>query len=865
MTADTENLVSLSGFHPTSDELRRGAEQGGSIRAVGVALETLGTTVSDAVGRAAGRWAGLSDVYQAPETDRVLGLVGPAVSTSQDVVEDLAGVKKALDGYADDLLAVADRLRTLELDIGDFHVEVGRVDTWQKKQGMIDTNADLVRRLAQVERDIQTAARDCASQMGRVVPEVEAWILQMAASWRPWSGGSVFTVSSVEALEAYDASQGWGAPRERAKGRAEAFVSHAWGTVKSFGTLVGYNPQTGHWGDGAAASTAWKGLGNVVGSVGVMAVYSAGVVSTGGVLFGVSFGDSVDGWLYERAEVVRDTGGSLVGYDARAAAAGGEGWWKWKQDAWGTAGEVTVLLGSMALPVKGFGAASDAARLGTAGTAVRVAAEAVVPAGSYAVHGAAVLGRGVAALPKGWSAAVGAVREAWGAGRGAVPGEAGAVGALAEAAPGSARVPSVVESFRAPASAEAVVPDAALASRPGGARAGTAGDGGLVPGVDQAGASRPVEAPGVRRGQEASSAQAGSGRQVEVPDEVNQAVDAWMSREVDSILYHDLSNHLAGDATGAADAAREPALVGAGEAARAGRVGDAGGVAGAGRATPSDALGAGTGSGRAGTDLGPVDSGPGRTGTSEAALADGPTVTGDGAGRGGSDGPSPVGHAGPPDDVGARPDDGRSYDTSDDQPGADATTDHSHLPPQAQEAIGRYEQMIDDELAKPDPEYWRINRWQGQIFNWENYHRYPTNEVYLDLSDPGTGTPLVDANGSPRRAILDSYTPGQEVVSRKRTQLGLVNESTAREYINQAVRLYGPNKPGITIADVPTTRAQLGHIPDAIGKPLDGNLILEVPVQRQPIPESILRYAALKRVTIRDVSGKVYELGEELP
>jgi hypothetical protein len=41
-------------------------------------------------------------------------------------------------------------------------------------------------------------------------------------------------------------------------------------------------------------------------------------------------------------------------------------------------------------------------------------------------------------------------------------------------------------------------------------------------------------------------------------------------------------------------------------------------------------------------------------------------------------------------------------------------------------------------------------------------------------------------------------------------------------------------------------------------QPLQGDLILEVPVQAKPIPKAVLDAAGERDITIRDVAGKVY-------
>ncbi|MCL2849661.1 MAG: hypothetical protein FWE61_06420 [Micrococcales bacterium] len=805
---DTTSLVDMTGFQPSFGSLFYGAGQDGPIRGLGVYLETLGTSVDEAVQHSAGLWAGLSQVYQAPETDRVLGLVAPAVTNADEVAEGTAGVKRALDVYADDLMDIADRLQTLESDVLWFRqraVDGPLIGEWHQDEGMISENSSLVRRIAQVEQDLQAAARAFATRVAQVLPEVGAWIAYATAA--TVFGGPGIGVSRLEDLEAYNAEQGWGAPRELTTyGDLPhlQLATGAWREVQSWGGLIGYNVETDKWWDGHLAGASWKGMLNVTGST-LVAVLP--VLAVPGLLhhWGVPTG-SFGAWSEDRLLVVRDTEKTMAGWDPEKG-------WTWREDPFGTAGRVGVNVAALLLPVKGVGAgakgagagarfaevgavgaetAAGAARVGKAGAVMRVVAEAVTPTGSYAVHGAAALARGFRALPDGWTAAVAAVHDGWAAGT---------------------RVPHVpvAESFATP--------------------------GALTP-----------HAP-------------------EVPNPAGRSLNDPAAK--DSVLYQEPPRQAPADnrPRRPGDQARDPALVGA-------RADEVAAVAGSPQAS-LNRPGTGGNPGPARTNSGGEALG-GRGPTSDAGGGSGGRGSpGNGAGRGGAgtDGAGRGGNGLPEDpgrEMSAGTERGDSGTTAgrggaSDGPDTPTAVDRSHLPPEAREAIATYERMISDEFAKPDPEYWRIGRWEGSIFNWENYHRYPANEIRLDLTDPNTGVPLLNANGNPRWAVVDSYIPGREIVSRKRTQLAEIAESTAREYINEAVRLYGPNRPGITIADVPTTRSQLAGYPGAIGRALDGNLVLEVPVQRQPVPESILRHAAESRVTIRDVDGNIYRLEEGVP
>ena len=143
-------------------------------------------------------------------------------------------------------------------------------------------------------------------------------------------------------------------------------------------------------------------------------------------------------------------------------------------------------------------------------------------------------------------------------------------------------------------------------------------------------------------------------------------------------------------------------------------------------------------------------------------------------------------------------------------------------------------------------------------FNKARAKFYPYNEVYLEAPKKAINLP----EGSPTKhqyVRLDSYNPHTgEIVSRKYTQLSEVSEETAIRYLKELSDKYAP---GSIIADVPSNRTGVnkGIFEVNQGSDLKGEMILEVPVQKKSVPKSILKYARVKKIQIRDINGNVYK------
>lgn len=103
---------------------------------------------------------------------------------------------------------------------------------------------------------------------------------------------------------------------------------------------------------------------------------------------------------------------------------------------------------------------------------------------------------------------------------------------------------------------------------------------------------------------------------------------------------------------------------------------------------------------------------------------------------------------------------------------------------------------------------------------------------------------------------MDSYDPIKgEIVSRKSTQFSELSEATAISYINEIPKKYPP---GTKIADVPSSKTGKNSGIFDSGTEIQGQMILEVPVQNTPISQSILDAADKSKVIIRDINGKIY-------
>ncbi|MFD1409323.1 hypothetical protein ACFQ49_14410, partial [Kroppenstedtia eburnea] len=137
---------------------------------------------------------------------------------------------------------------------------------------------------------------------------------------------------------------------------------------------------------------------------------------------------------------------------------------------------------------------------------------------------------------------------------------------------------------------------------------------------------------------------------------------------------------------------------------------------------------------------------------------------------------------------------------------------------------------------------------RGNAFNAKMRSKYPHNEVYVKYKDK---------KGGWKEGKVDSYDPDKgEIISRKYTQLAGIQYQTARNYMNEFLTKYAPKT---EIKDVPTQRPGSGHQNAGLaGDTLEGRMILEVPVQKNPVPNNVREYATNNDIIIRDEKGKVY-------
>lgn len=369
-------------------------------------LRTMGTAVADKTGTVKTTWDRLSGCYRAPEQEKVFAVMSPAVTSAGELKSHFSDVAKHLDTYASALAGIKPRLADLERRAREFrasvidgvwvdasdsadagfgdHVKwafdwVPGVDErrvkvpWNEDGDTVQKNTDLLEEYGRILADISTASATCANAVNGLVTNM--------------------CVAPVEAIpaEAFtnpEAPMPWGNPVVEDRNCRES-VGHGgyeWGKglVQGVGMLVvGYNPENGDWFSGDAYGQSWGGLGDLVGSLVLMASpvgwVAAGMAATGNNNNGFS------DFMYDRAVVLRNAGGSLVGWDPNAK----DGWHQWKEDGLATGTGTVLNIGTLFIP----GAGEVSAGLKATSIAAKLAkitggiTEFAVQGGSWAVKG----------------------------------------------------------------------------------------------------------------------------------------------------------------------------------------------------------------------------------------------------------------------------------------------------------------------------------------------------------------------------------------------------------------------------------------------------------------------------------------------
>ena len=363
-------------------------------------LRRLGSGVAEGADELVSTWAGLQGAYEGPADERVHGLMAPVSASADWLKADLSTAADHLEEFSETLGALRVKLMALEQEAQAFRdsvamgVKVHASDAaaavlvatgwvivpWDQDTDTAKRNKQLLLDHAKLVEDISTASATCHNALMDLVPGSD-------------DGDDIAPVYAEQLMDRTQAYP-WGMPVDEDRNWAESIDHGAY----SFGfnlyaglaaLACGYDAEMGERSNEHWWQAVW-GAGNAIGSLGVTGASS--------YLFGTNpaaanwvyshLPDGARAWLTDRYQVAAGTGGSLVGIDVQEHLAGGDGFWRWREDAVATGTESVLNIGTMFVPAGGVG--TGALKTGSLGARiVRIATgglDFVVPGGSLAVQ-----------------------------------------------------------------------------------------------------------------------------------------------------------------------------------------------------------------------------------------------------------------------------------------------------------------------------------------------------------------------------------------------------------------------------------------------------------------------------------------------
>ncbi|PZE68663.1 MULTISPECIES: hypothetical protein [unclassified Curtobacterium] len=257
------------------------------VETAGTAFSTSATDVETRGGEVKTAWAKLGSSYTTPDSTELLAVMDGVETDTAALAATLQKASTFIGDYATAVAPIAKRLVELKAEaekfvekalkgktVGPWDPEhpanqgiVGLVQNfgevlddvhlpWDQYTPYVDENNELLTKVAEQETKLSAASAECVNAINGLRTDMCLAPVQ-----------AVDYTAAVKANEPMP----WGSTGRGDQSCQESFDSGVYdaakGTVEGLGGLIGYNSQTGEWGDGDWAAQSWKGFAESLGLI----------------------------------------------------------------------------------------------------------------------------------------------------------------------------------------------------------------------------------------------------------------------------------------------------------------------------------------------------------------------------------------------------------------------------------------------------------------------------------------------------------------------------------------------------------------------------------------------------------------------
>ncbi|WP_026817932.1 hypothetical protein [Arthrobacter castelli] len=210
-------------------------------------------------------WSKMPSVYEAPEASIVYGAFGPVKTSGQDLADDAATVKAAIDTYAGEAENIKTRYDALMVRYRDVEAQKASDDEWQEDEELVKEDNDILSDANALMADYMAAQRTCANKISGIYGGT-TYVPTTQEGADPGEKQFGFTGEQLDAA-AGEGKLPWGEPSEYdapwwedGLNMVGSFFKGVWsgvtGTATGLWNMVNFT-------DWETFSTTWKGIGTL--------------------------------------------------------------------------------------------------------------------------------------------------------------------------------------------------------------------------------------------------------------------------------------------------------------------------------------------------------------------------------------------------------------------------------------------------------------------------------------------------------------------------------------------------------------------------------------------------------------------------